>query len=402
MMQTLLARRDFRNVWIGSTLSQIGDVCFVVGLPWLVLQMSGSGVALGSILMTLAIPRAVLMLVGGALSDRFSARSILIVVNTTLAACVGLVAFLASRHLLTIWELYVLAFCFGATDAFAFPALKVLLPALVGREQIQGANSLLQSTAQIVMLGGASIAGVLIARWGVVPAFVIDAASFLYLIAVLARIRVASAIKIDEKGVWRSILDGLKYVGANVDLRFLVILFALVNFCVTGATQVGLAVLADSRYHSSTDYGLFIAASALGSLAGVVLAGFWRNELRRVQVVLASCFILGVLLATLARQMPVWGVLIVLVAIGIAAGYINVLVVSWLQSTVRTDVLGRVMSVILLGSVGAAPISLALSGFVAQAHLSILFLGAGAALVAVTVLVTAGRAVASTSRAHSS
>jgi MFS family permease len=389
-MWTLLARREFRAVWIGSTLSQIGDVCFVVGLPWLVLQMTGSSVALGSVLMTVAIPRAVLMIVGGAISDRFSARTILIVVNAFLAASIGLVAFLIGRHALTMWELYVAAFTFGITDAFAYPALKVLLPSLVQREQIQAANSMMQSSMQVVLLGGSSIAGIVIARWGVVAAFAIDAASFLYLIGALLTLRADRTQKISEQGIWGSILEGLRYVVRNGELRFVVALFALVNMCVTGSTQVGIAILANASYHSSTDYGLLVAASALGSLVGVVAAGVWRNEQRRVQAILAACLALGLLLPTLALPMPVWAALLVLVALGSSAGYVNVVVVSWLQVNVRADLLGRVMSVVLLGSIGAAPISLAVSGVLAQNHLQLLFVGAGLVLVAATAVMGAG------------
>lgn len=69
----------FKHVWVGSTISQLGDVGFMLALPWLVLQMTGSSLALGSVMMALAIPRALLMLLGGAVSDRFPARTVLAV-----------------------------------------------------------------------------------------------------------------------------------------------------------------------------------------------------------------------------------------------------------------------------------------------------------------------------------
>jgi len=386
----LLSIPHFRNVLIGGTISQLGDVCFMVALPWLVLQMTGSGVALGSILMALAIPRAALMLLGGAMSDRFSARTILIVANAVLAACVALVSVLAWRHALQLWELYLVAFSFGVADAFGAPALRVLLPKMVDREQIQSANSMLQSTTQVCTLVGASIVGVIIARWGIVSAFAADAASFVFLILALLTIPNATSARMQTPGLWRAIMDGLDYVKGSVPLRSLIILVACVNFCITGALQVGLVAVAHARFGSSVAYGLMVTAGAIGSLAGVLLAGVWKHGRPFAATVLSAAFVLGALIAALALQLPLWAMLVTLVLIGIVAGYVNVYAVSWLQTTVKPAVLGRVMSVLGLSSIGVAPLSLAISGFLVQSHTQLLFVASGAALVAVIVVIASG------------
>jgi MFS family permease len=385
----LLAIPHFRNVLIGGTISQLGDVCFMVALPWLVLGMSGSSVALGSILMTLAIPRAALMLVGGAMSDKFSARAILIVANLLLSVFVALVSVLAWRGALHLWELYLLAFGFGVADAFGSPALRVLLPKMVDREQIQSANSMLQSTTQVCTLVGASIVGVIIARWGIVAAFFLDAASFLFLVVALLTVPEASSARVQTPSIWRAILDGLAYVKGNGPLRSILILFACVNFCITGALQVGLVAVAHGRFASSIDYGLMVTAAAVGSLGGVLLAGVWKHDRPFGATMLVACLLLGALIAALAANLPLWAILIVLVLLGIVAGYVNVFAVSWLQRSVKSDVLGRVMSVVGLSSIGVAPLSLAIAGFLAQSHTQLLFLTSGALLLAVTAVIAA-------------
>src|ERR1700738_2305483 len=117
-----LFNSDFRYLWIGNTLSGCGDQFFLVALPWLVLQITGSGAVLGGIMMVEAIPRAALMLIGGAVTDRVSPRQIMILTATTRALLVAALAAFIWTHHVEIWQIYVLSFFFGVADAFAAPA----------------------------------------------------------------------------------------------------------------------------------------------------------------------------------------------------------------------------------------------------------------------------------------
>src|SRR5262245_64013377 len=116
--------------------------------------MTGSSLALGTILMTAAIPRAALMLVGGAMTDRFSARRVLMSTATIRALLVGAVAALVWLRVATLWEIYVLTFVFGVADAFSFPAGPTLTPLLVEPEQLRPANAVMQSSAVLTQMIG--------------------------------------------------------------------------------------------------------------------------------------------------------------------------------------------------------------------------------------------------------
>jgi hypothetical protein len=376
---------NFRNLLVGATLSQLGGVCFSIALPWLVLQMTASAVALGSILVALAIPRAALMLVGGAVSDRVSARTILIASNLALTLCVAAVALLAARHALSLWVLYVVAIVFGVADAFGNPAIKVLLPGIVPRDALASANSLLQSTAQLCLLGGAALAGLLIQRFGLVSVFAVDAWSFVFLILALLSITApAPSSHAPTKNLVASVRDGIVYVVGDPSLRMLLLVIASVNFCLTGATQVGVVTLVHARFHSAGYFGALLSATAVGSLAGLALAGVWKRQRSVLLDVLGGAALLGLCLASLALRLPIAFMFAALTASGAIAGYLNVSILSTLQSSVPAEMLGRVMSLVTLASIGIAPLSLALSGLVAQAHVQLLFAIAGAALVAVS------------------
>lgn len=385
-MLALLRVRPFRNLWIASAVSQMGDVCFVVALPWLVLQMTGSTVALGTILTALALPRALLLLVGGAISDRFPARTVLALAFFVQALCVGAAAFLIWQGTLGFELLVAVAFCFGIADAFTAPAMHVLLPSLVKPEQLPSANALLESTNQLCLLTGAAVVGLMIARWGVLFAFVVDAISYLCIIAVLLTLSATARAEPSGQSMRQAIAEGLRYVLGEPALRALLITIACVNFCVGGVTQVGLAALASVKFDSPEVFGFLLTSAGVGTIAGLAWGGTRAKLDSVVGVVTVSCIALSFVLAGLALDLPVWWAYGLAFALGVIAGFVNVQVLSWLQASVKSEILGRVMSVVELASAGVLPLSVALAGFLAARHVDVLFLSGGAALLAATLL----------------
>lgn len=149
----------FRKWWIGASISLVGDQFYLVALPWVILQLTGSAVAMGTIMMLAAVPRAVLMLLGGVVSDRFSPRKIMMTTASARTVFVAAIGVLLWFHQLQLWHLYLLAFAFGTADAFGAPAASTVLPFLVKKEQLLTANSVFQSTAQITTIAAPGAGG---------------------------------------------------------------------------------------------------------------------------------------------------------------------------------------------------------------------------------------------------
>lgn len=126
------------------------------------------------------------------------------------------------------------------------------MPYLVPKDNLQAANSLLQGTAQICLLFGAGAAGLLVDKFGTVPALVIDSVSFLFLVVALLGIPIKRNASAGESGILSGVFDGLRYVYKNELLRSLIVSFACINFCVNGALQIGFTALAKFRFNSST------------------------------------------------------------------------------------------------------------------------------------------------------
>jgi len=375
-----LRNPNYRLWLIGGTISLLGDQFYLVALPWLVLQQTGSAVVMGAIMMAGAIPRALLMLMGGAVSDRMSARKIMIATAMARTICVTVIAVLVWLRVLRTWELYALAVAFGVADAFAVPAQTAYMPSLLKREQLVAARSVSQSTAQMTTIVGPVPAGFMIKTLGVAWAFFADAISFLFIIGALWKLPDPPKSQTARKAMLHSIVEGIAYVGKDVPLRSLMLLVTILNFCIAGPVSIGLAYLSKTRFGSPAEYGIAISAVAAGSLLGALLAGVWKIRQRGMMILLVS-LALGVCLGSIGLLGKVWSIASVLLIMGAAAGMVNIHIGAWIMQRIDVTVRGRVASVLMLASFGITPISLAVAGFLVAWSLKLMFLLAGGLMV---------------------
>src|SRR5438132_3559429 len=358
--KSVFANAHFRNLWIGGGVSALGDQFYLVALPWLVLQLTGSNLAVGTVWMCAAVPRAVLMLAGGAISDRIAPRRIMMTTVSLRTIFVGAVGALAWLHIIQLWHLYILAFAFGVADAFGLPAFQAQLPALVDREQLPTANASFQSLYQIATMLGPAPAGLVIKALGVAWAFIIDAISFLFIflpIYGLPRITPTPKPRAEGKHFGHDIVDGLHYVWRDPAMRALMIVMAGVNLCVSGPIIVGLAALAKFRFGSPTAFGVLISSWSGGALLGSILAGTRKQRKHRGWTILLASGGVSLGIAALGVLSHELSLAAVLVAIGVIGGYNNVVLISWFQQRVEHAFMGRVMSVLMFGWVGLMPVS---------------------------------------------
>ncbi len=382
--------RDFRLLFTGETISILGDQFHFVALTWLALQLTGSGLVLGTVLMTAAIPRAALMLVGGAFSDRFSPRTLMLLSNAIRAVLVGVLAALVLTGRAELWHLYVLAATFGIVDAFFYPALDTIVPMIVPERQLAPANALTQGSRQLMTLIGPAMAGALVAIVSTGPAFAIDAVSFAVAAIAIALItggRRHGSSADHETSVLGTISGGLRAAWADRPVRSIVLLVAAFNFAFTGPISVGLAILADARFDGGpAAFGLLMSGFGAGALIGAIVAGSIPRvrALGTVLTVVAIALGIGLAAIGLAPSLPV--ALGITAAMGLLIGFINVQAIAWLQARIEPEVRGRVMSLVSLGSVGLAPVSLALAGALVDfGALTFMFMAAGAIIIAASI-----------------
>ncbi|HTS14871.1 MAG TPA: MFS transporter [Candidatus Sulfotelmatobacter sp.] len=382
-----LREHDFRLLWLGESVSTLGDQFQFVALAWLVLSLTGSGLALGGVLAAASIPRAALMLLGGAASDRRSPRTIMLLTNSFRFVTVGLLAILVLTGRIQLVEVYVLAVMFGISDAFFFPAIGALMPRLIeDQRRLPAANALFQSTSQLMGLVGPPLAGLIVAVAATGPAFALNAASFGVAAVALLLIRwrvpavpASSHAPQAAESVLATIRAGIAYVWHDEALRLLLVMVAAVNFAFAGPEAVGLAWLSANRWASGAfGYGLLTGGFALGALAGAVLAGSMPVPRHRSRILIGVAVALALGLGAVGLAPALWVALLVTLPMGVCVGLINVLLIAWLQARVDEAMLGRVMSLVMLAGVGLAPISLAAAGLLVDSAVGPLFVGAAA------------------------
>jgi predicted MFS family arabinose efflux permease len=402
-----LANRDFRLVWFGESVSLLGDQFNIVALAWLVLGLTGSGFALGVILAATAVPRGIFMLVGGVLSDRISPRNLALASNLLRAVLTTVVAGLVLGAQVQVWQLAVVGIAFGTVDAVFLPAINTLVPRLVPADRLAAANAVMQGTGQLAGTVGPALAGFAVAAIGVGAAFVVDAASFAIAALALWFVRSGAtpgrpdAIDRSEDpaavtgdptttSVRTALVEGVRVVLGDPVMRSIVVLSTALNLAFTGPTVVGLPWLVLVRFGGDAfSLGLLLAAFGAGSLVGVLLAGSLPRPRRFGSIVLGLAALMGVGLGAIGLAPSLFVVGILMLSVGTMNGYVNIVVIAWVQGRTDPAMLGRTMSFLMLGSVVAAPLSLALAAVVVDSHATAMFLAAGLLVIAATLVAIA-------------
>jgi hypothetical protein len=393
----VLSYGPFRNLWVASSLSLIGDFFSYVAIAWLVLQLTGSSLALGSVLVVQAIPRGVLMLVGGAISDRVSPRVAMLASMGLRVALVAPLAVVVLTGHVQMWEVYGISFVFGVVDAFFMPASSSILPRLVADHQLEAGNAVLNVSAQVAIVLGPTLAGVVVATAGTGWAFAADAACFAVGAIFVLWLPKAATDKSggstrSKPGLGSQIVAGFRYAWADVGIRSLLLVIAALDFAAGGAIGVGLPTLAHGRFGAgAAGLGILLGAWGVGATAGALGSGMVKRPERMGWLIVGVCAWLGITIGAVGLIPTLAPAAVVMAIAGFSSGAVNTFGISWLQRRTDPAMQGRVMSLVMLASVGLVPVAYALSGAIADLNPTALFLGAGA-------LMLATAAVAATSR----
>lgn len=396
-MARVMSLRDFRLLFAGAATSLLGDQFALIATPWLVLKLSGDPVTLGFVLALGGLPRAVFMLLGGAITDRFSPRLMMLISDIVRFILTALMTFAVFTDTVQMWMLYVFSLGFGLVAGFAVPAENSIVPLIIDKDDLHAGNSIMMGIAQLSGFVGPSLAGILIGSYtkstfGITLAYGMDAVSFAVSAACIWLLHLGVSKSSEKSGtkenLWDSILEGMRYLWNNHTMRLMFFVLMAVNFLLTGPLLVGIPVLADQKLAGgAAAFGLLMSAYAGGNLIGFIVAGSLPRPggtgIRILIIVLLFGF--GFVIGSLGLIGSVWLDFALLLIVGIANGYLGILLFTWLQTETPKGMLGRIMSILLFSNLGLTPISQAISGFVIKWNLNALFMSAGALVVALTL-----------------
>jgi MFS family permease len=359
--------RNYRRYFAGQLISLSGTWMQTVAAVWVILTLTGSGVAVGLTTALQFLPMLLIGAWGGLLADRFPKRRLLMTTQALMMIpAAGLFAVTAAG-IVTPWMVYLAVFAFGSLNAVDNPTRQSFVYEMVGPDRVVNAVSLNSVVVQAARIVGPALAGILIATVGVVPCFALNALTFVAMIFALrgmdpGRLH-ASPVAAREPGAIRA---GLRYVRRTPELMVPLALMALVgtlgfNF------QVVLPLLAKFSFESGAmTYAALVSAMAVGSIAGALVNGHRGHTGPRL--IAGGALAFGVS-ALLAAAMPSLALEIVMLAVlGAAAVTFAATINSTLQLAVTPEMRGRVMALYSVVFLGSTPIGAPLTGWLAQSY----------------------------------
>jgi DHA3 family tetracycline resistance protein-like MFS transporter len=367
-----LRYRPFALLWLGRTISSLGDGVFLVALAWFVLTTTGSASANGVILICETVPMLLLALIGGAMVDRASRRRLLLTSDIVRALVVAVIALLAWRHLLAFWQLALLSVVFGVVKAFFFPAYVSVIPQVTPSEALLSANSLASLSAQTTGIIGPALGGALVALGGTSLAFSLDALSFLVSAACVFAMPPVEPVATDltakrGSGMLGDIRAGLVTVLRSPWLWTTIAIAGVSNITLSGPLEAALPLLARKGLHAGVGvYALLNALLAVGSVIAAVALGRMVKIRRRGVVMYGAWMLAGAALLCMGLPITVVGVGTAILICGAGLGVLNLVWANTLQEMVPGEMLGRVSSVDGLGSYALLPLGYGLAGFAAD------------------------------------
>jgi MFS family permease len=355
-------RQDYRvHGWIFSAaVSQVGDMAWYIGLAWSAAQVTtpaGAGLVMG----VGALPRALILLYGGALADRMDGRRTMILANLGRIAVLAAGAVVVSVAGVSLPLLLTVAVLFGVVDAIYTPAAGTLPRRMVRSDDQVKLAAGNQLAVRLAVFVGAPLGGLLVAHGGLAQVMIVDAVSFAVIALALAFLVKPRLPQPASTGttIRADLRDGFGYLRRDRRARTLVIAFSGLNLCVGPVLAVGLVQRTHAAGWGAGALGLFEACSGIAAAGGAILAMRWkpadlaRSGLLALILQAAGCVMIGVL--------PRLGVFVAMTMIGCTAGIASAQLSAAFQQAVEPSYLGRSFSIVHLSDEALMP--LAMTGF---------------------------------------
>ena len=363
-----LRHRNYRLYAAGQIVSLTGTWMQQIAMGWLVYRLTDSALLLGLVGFASQVPALLLMSVAGVLADRWDCRRILLVTQTLAMLQAATVAALALTGLIQVWHVIGLAVFLGAVNAFDMPTRHTFLVQIVeDREDLPSGIALHSSIFNGARLVGPSIAGLIVAAWGEGACFLLNAVSYLGVLAALVAMRLPPReTEETHPSVLAGLADGVQYVLRTRPIKAVLLLIAAISFVGLPYAVLMPVFARDVLRGGAQTFGFLVASSAAGSILGAIYVASRRNALglERVIPVGLTAFALAVIGFSASRAL--WLSMPMLVCSGCGMMVLFASSNTLIQTIVDDARRGRVMSLYTLSFVGTGPFGALLAGGLAE------------------------------------
>jgi len=364
-----LRYRNYRLWFFGQTVSLIGTWMQSVAQGWLVYELTGSRLALGTISFAGSLPTLFLMLPAGALADRVPKRKLLMLTQTAMMSFAFTLATLAATGVLRVWHIAILATGLGIVNSFDAPARQTLAVDMVDdRRDLMNAiamNSMVFNLARIV---GPAIGGIVLASLGATWCFALNGLSFLAVLIALWRMRLPHLVRAPQTESFAAqIVVGLRYIRGNASIRTIILLVGISSLFGFSYATLMPAFAVDVLHVGETGLGTMSAAVGAGALTGSLAVASLAQSRRKGWLLTAGSLIFPSALLSFGNSHSFPLSLVFLMIIGFGWVTQNATSNTLVQAIVPDELRGRVMAAYSLMFFGTAPFGALLAGSLAQA-----------------------------------
>jgi MFS family permease len=362
-----LRHRNFRLFFVGQLVSLTGTWMQSTAQGWLVYQLTGSKVLLGTVAAVGSLPMLLFSLWGGSVADRHPKRTVVLFTQTgMMLLAFGFAVLVGSGHIRP-WHILVLAALGGVAMAFDMPARQAFMVEMTSREQLMNAVSLNSAIVNGARVVGPAVAGFLMAYVGMTWCFLLNGLSFIAVIAGLLMMRLPKFVPPAEPhSTGRHVLEGFAYVAGQRRVCLLLLLFCVVGVFGWSYSVLLPAYATDILHIGESGYGVLLSANGFGALLGALTVATWGSRVRPRLMILGGLWLFSAMLVLLAvvRWYPL---VLACLAVG---GWGMLLYFSTTNTLIQTSVSdamrGRVMGIWALVFGGMMPVGGIESGFLSH------------------------------------
>ena len=358
--------RNFRLFFAANMVSNIGTWAQRVAQDWLVVtDLHKGGSALGVVTGLQFLPMLLFSLYAGSLADRLDKRKLLIFTNAGGGLTAGILGWLIIAHKVTMLEVFILAFSLGVFGALDTPVRQAFTSELVGKSDIANAVNLNSANFNMGRLVGPAVSGILIKYFHTGPSFLLNSASFLFVITSLILMRPDELNRLPKDDKERKMLEGIRYVRSRRDL---VAVISTVFFASTFGLnfQIFNALISTKIFHKDAGaFGILGSVIAVGSL-GAAIVSTRLDEKRKPPFISAVAAIFGLCLIVQATMPTYITFALILPFCGFFALTTMISANTYVQTTTPHELRGRVMGFYILVFMGATPVGSPLIGWLAD------------------------------------
>ena len=364
-----MINKNFTLIWIGKSISQLGDKFYSIALAWWILQKTDSPSIMGTFLLVSVLPGLILGFFAGVLADRLSRKTILIVTDTLRGFLVLVISFLAMFGVIEVWHVFVIGMCLSLATAFFDPAIQAIIPQIVEKEDLTRANAMSQMVSGVCTVAGPLLGAVSVSFFGLTAVFMANSGSYFIstiLTSFVSRPKVTANYS-NKNNYISDIKEGIRFIKNQKNIIFVLKIIALTHIFV-GCLTVSLPFLANSLAGIGVNnLGYLEAAMGAGIIGSSIIIKSIRKNIKNEFTLVKFIALMGVSFGLISAFKfsglnTIYMYLIIMVLVGSCIAFASVFWQTLLQNSTPSNMTGRVFSVSSLIGNTSLPIAYSIFG----------------------------------------